>query len=179
MREAGLRDRRTRIARLSEALDRYADARGLFLRALRRGTSNRDPLAEFSEQLAETLFGGKLADNRVQKAYDLVDGENRRVQVKYLSNSGQRWVNEHVIRFDAGVDIYALLIFEDLRPIAMLTFERTRLAEIGTALQKKHAALDMTLQFTQRNFRTILAEAAKFRERGVRVLAAPGWEENR
>jgi len=33
--------------------------------------SNRDPICEFCEHLAQALLGGALADNRVQRDWDL------------------------------------------------------------------------------------------------------------
>jgi hypothetical protein len=46
---------------LLDALDSYRRARQAFLAALDLPASNRDPFAEFSEQLVHALIGGTLA----------------------------------------------------------------------------------------------------------------------
>ena len=49
-------------------------------------TSNRDPLAEFSERLVAALLSGALAPNRVQAGYDVTLPVGGTVQVKYLAD---------------------------------------------------------------------------------------------
>lgn len=55
-----------RAAELLVALEAYRPARQVFLATLGLPASNRDPFAEFSEQLVHALMGGTLAKSRVQ-----------------------------------------------------------------------------------------------------------------
>jgi hypothetical protein len=48
--------------------------------------SCRDPLSEFAELLVARFVDGKLADNRVQKDWDVREADGSRIQVKYLAN---------------------------------------------------------------------------------------------
>jgi hypothetical protein len=85
-----------RAAQLMSALDEYRPARKALLATLGLSASNRDPLAEFGEQLVHDLLGGVLAQSRAQAGHDLVQVDGRKVQVRYLANpSSGPWVNEH------------------------------------------------------------------------------------
>src|SRR5256885_11359936 len=53
-----------RAAELLTALGEYRPARQAFLATLGLPASNRDPFAEFSEQLVHALMGGTLADRK-------------------------------------------------------------------------------------------------------------------
>ena len=81
------------VSELLDAFRVYADARLKFLSQIGRGASCRDPLAEFSEVLVACLLNAKPADSRVQKGYDPIRPNGRRVQVKYLANPQHPWVN--------------------------------------------------------------------------------------
>ena len=96
-----------RIEEMLDALRTYRDARATFLRGLGCDTSNRDPFAEFSERLVAGLLDAELAASRVQKGYDVTTRDGDRVQVRYLANPGDRWVNEHLVDFRADCDRYA------------------------------------------------------------------------
>lgn len=87
----------TRHGDLLAALALYRAARKSLLATIGVDASNRDPLAEFAEQLVAALFDGTLAPNRVQANWDVRAGEVSLVQVKYLSNplGTGAWVNEH------------------------------------------------------------------------------------
>jgi hypothetical protein len=52
-----------------EALGHYRPARQAFLRALDLPDSNRDPFAEFSEQVVHALIGGILAKSTVHAGH--------------------------------------------------------------------------------------------------------------
>ena len=81
-----------------ESLRAYADARRQLLAVMDRSSSCRDPLAEFAEWIVAILLDAEPAVSRVQRGYDLVRRDGRRVQVKYLANTcADRWVNEHAI----------------------------------------------------------------------------------
>lgn len=84
-------------AELLAALNAYRIARQALLIRLGLPSSNRDPLAEFSEHLVAALTGGTLATSRVQARYDLVLGDSTTVQVRYLANPAGPWVNEHLV----------------------------------------------------------------------------------
>ncbi|TDA69365.1 MAG: hypothetical protein D9V47_05535 [Clostridia bacterium] len=77
----------------------YWRARLALLERLGCPHSNRDPLAEFSERLVASLLGGRLAESRVEKGYDVLRPDSGRVQVKYLANPDGTWVNGHTVRF--------------------------------------------------------------------------------
>lgn len=79
---------------LREAFERYSRGRAELLEAIGVSVSNRDPLAEFSEMVIAALLDGEPAKNRVQRGWDVV-AARRRVQVKYLANPADQWVNEH------------------------------------------------------------------------------------
>lgn len=109
---------------LSEQLDnlvRYVRARVELLGTVRPG--NRDPLVEWTERLVAVLLDGDLAASSVQKDWDL-SASGQLVQVRYLANSEDPWVNEHRVESRAGVDAYALVILESFLPSAVLVFPR-------------------------------------------------------
>jgi hypothetical protein len=158
-----------RAAQLLGALGVYRLARQAFLVTLGLPASNRDPLAEFSEQLVHALMGGTLALSRVQADYDLVLLDGTRVQVRYLANRDGAWVNEHLLRRIPGVELYALVLFEAFTAVGVLVFPTADLAAICAALGKRHPRQEATLQFTRRNFRTIRDNPARFQELGIRI----------
>jgi hypothetical protein len=154
-------------AALLVALADYRTARRRFLELLGCAPSNRDPLAEFAERLAQTVLGGEIAANRVQKAYDLVTAEGETVQVRYLANPARRWVNGHVVDFRSGVDLYALLIVEDLDAKVLLVFTRSGLPGLCTAFAKRHAEAGTTFQFLEANYRAMAASPARYQALGL------------
>jgi hypothetical protein len=147
----------------------YRSARVRLLDAIDLGFSNRDPLSEFSEAIVLAQLGGRLAESRVQHGYDLTTEAGERVQVKYLANPPQRWINEHHIKSDGLWDRYALVIYEELRPNRTLVFP-AELGAVGPALGKRHPRQDSELQFTKRNHDQIVAESERFRKLDVDVL---------
>lgn len=148
----------------------YAQVRKHFLSRINLSTSCRDPLAEFSEMFSAVLLEAKIADSRVQKEYDLIRPNGRFVQVKYLCNSSQKWVNEHTIYFNEHVDDYALVIFENLDLRSILIFPRESVSQAARLLQKRHAHQDKSIQFTQRNYKTILVKQDDFSELGIEIF---------
>lgn len=169
--EAGGRDDRKKSdgRELLAALRTYRDARQTFLRVLGCDTSNRDPLAEFAERLAHAILGGAMAPSRVHKHYDLTTDDGRTVQVRYLANPVDKWVNEHVVDFRQGVDLYALLIVEALDARTLLVFERDTVGSVAAALGKKHPDQDTTIQFTRVNYQQLLREEEKLAGLGVQI----------
>lgn len=136
--------------------------------------SNRDPLAEISERLVAALLGGTLAESRVQKGWDLLTSEGNRVQIRYLANPADRWVNEHLVDFRTlDCDSYALVVYEALSPKAVLVFSPGSLEAVGEALGKRHGQRDVTLQFTRRNYLQVLGESDRFAALGVDVAVVP------
>lgn len=159
-------------ARLLTALDTYRLARQQMMTSLGLPRSNRDPLAEWSEQFVCTLLGGALAASRVQAAYDLTAPNGERVQVRYLANPADGWVNEHRVQSVAGVNGYALVLFEAFQPSGVLLFP-AHLSAVCAVLSKRHPAQDVSLQFTRANWQAICAEPSRFAALGVRVWLPP------
>ena len=132
--------------------------------------SNRDPFAEFAERIALAVIGGTMATSRVQKGWDFMDPEGRRVQVRYVANPEGEWVNGHVIDFRGGLcERYALLIVVAFEPKALLVFDAEHLGAVGMALAKRHGDLEHTLQLTQGNLATLVADPKRFEALGVLV----------
>lgn len=165
--------RTSRASELLSALDAYRVARQALLSALGLPVSNRDPLAEFSEHLVAALAGGVLASSRVQAGHDLVLGEGAKVQVRYLANPAGVWVNEHLVHRIAGVDWYALVLFEAFTVVGVLIFPMGELGSICQALGKRHPRQEDALQFTRRNWWTIRDAPDRFRSLGVRLWLPP------
>ena len=148
----------------------YRQARLALLDQIACSGSNRDPLAEFSERLVVSLLGGQLASSRVQKGYDMIGPAGEYIQVKYLANSGTKWVNQQTVTFDADVDAYALVFFIDLRPERVFFFVKGCLATVCQALRKRHPDQDVQLQLTQSNYNQICAERERFKALGLAVF---------
>ena len=151
----------------------YTQSRKKFLAEMGLPTSCRDPFAEFSEILVAKLLDASTARSRVQKGYDLVKSDGRRVQVRYLCNPSQGWVNEHYIYFDNDVDDYALVIIEGLDLSSVLFFPKETIGQVATLLKKRHPKRDRSIQFTQRNYRTIHTNQADFAALGVETYRFP------
>jgi hypothetical protein len=162
-----------RTPELLAALAQYRVARLALLNVLGLPTSNRDPLAEFSEQLVQALMGGTLAASRVQAGHDLVLDDGALVQVKYLANTGALWVNEHPVRAIPGVTWYALVVVENFSVVSVVAFPLATLTAVGAALRKRHPDQDVRLDFTRANFHAIRDNPDRFRELGVRLWLPP------
>ena len=145
----------------------YSEARRQFLRGLGCADSCRDPLSEFAERLVNQQLGGELATSRVQKGYDLVTSDGRRVQVKYLANASRNWRNGHTVAFSGEMDDYAVVFFEDLDVRAIIVFRRETLAQVCAALKKKHPDQDRVLQLGQGDFKRIIGNPDAFEAYGV------------
>jgi hypothetical protein len=158
-----------RLDDLRSALAAYRRGRAAFLNALGCADSNRDPFAEFSERLVAALYDGVLATSRVQKDFDLVTPDGLKVQVRYLANPADRWVNEHRIYFDDDVDRYSLVVFEGLDFKAVLTFSQATLGAVCAALGKRHPDPERQLQLTRRNYWQLLEERDRFADLRVDV----------
>jgi hypothetical protein len=159
-----------RATELLSLMRSYSAARRELLQAIGCNSSNRDPLAEFSEYLMAALLDGELAQSRVQAHYDLTDPSGRGVQVKYLANPSAGWVNEHTVHFGEGVDDYALVFFEDLLPLAAIVFPRATLGAVCRDLGKRHPRQDELLQLTRRNFQHIRSKREAMALHGVRLF---------
>lgn len=159
-----------------DALAVYRDARLNLLRTLGLASSNRDPLAEFSEQFVAALMDGTLAVSRVQQGWDVELPDGAKVQVRYLANSaGARWVNEHLVVRVSDVAWYALVVIEDFAVSGVVVFPTERLVQVAAALGKRHGNTDNTLQFTRANWVSIRDDPALYRRLGCRVLLPPGF----
>ncbi len=158
----------SRAAGLLTALGAYRPSRQAFLTELGLPASNRDPLAEFSEQFVAALTGGTLATSRVQAGHDLALVDDVKVQVRYLANPAGTWVNEHVVRSISGVHWYTLVLLEAFTVTGVLAFPSRSLAPICQALGKRHPRQNETLQLTRRNWWTIRDSPDQFRAHGCK-----------
>lgn len=163
-----------RADELLTALDMYRPARQRLLATLGLPASNRDPFAEFSEQLVHALMGGLLAESRVQIGHDLVLLDGMNVQVRYLANpSSGTWINEHRVYQIPGVELYALVLFEAFQVVAVLVFPLDGLQPICAALGKRHPDQSGQVQFTRRNWLTIREARPLFESLGMRIWLPP------
>lgn len=165
----------TRLETLRNAMAEYARARQAMLAALDLPASNRDPLAEFSEHLVKALVDGAFPASRVQRSYDVIAPDGRKIQVKYLANPPDGWINEHHVVVNDEMDEYAIVFYEALLPVAAIVFAARRISGVCEALGKRHPNQETTIQVTRRNFRAIVTEPAKFAPLGVRVYLEPDW----
>jgi hypothetical protein len=151
---------------------KYREVRLDLLRKLGRADSNRDPLAEFSERLAEVMLGAKRADRREQEGYDLESPDGQKIEVKYVTQVTKKdgsinWKNWHVVQFNDCRDKYALFVFVDLQPRDLFVFSKSGLSAVCKRLMKRHSNQDSTLQFTKTDYQEIKRKPAEFRELGV------------
>jgi hypothetical protein len=165
------------FARVAAASARYVEARKALLAELELGRdSNRDPLAEFAEWLGAGILGGERALTPVQAEWDVETPAGQHVQVKYLANSGDRWVNEHSVRITPAMDADAIVFYDALMPVAVVLMPARRLAEIGQALGNRHPNQETTLQLTRQNYLRLLGDPVVFGALGVPSLARPRLE---
>lgn len=127
-------------------------------------------MAEFAEWVVEKELGVSRASSRVQKGYDLIYDDGRKIQVKYLSNPNSNWRNEHHVKFTSEVDEFALVVFEAHRLVAILILPATSIQDVCLVLKKRHPNQETGLQLTRRNFLTLMERQEEFKRYGVRVL---------
>ena len=151
----------------------YSEARRQFLQTLGCDDSCRDPLSEFAERLVRQQLGGTLATSRVQKGYDLVTPDGRRVQVKYLANPPGRWRNGHPVVFTNEMDDYAVVFFEALDVRAIILFRRETLSGVCEALKKRHPNQDRVLHVYQADFNKLIHNPEAFEAHGVTCFLPP------
>ena len=157
-----------------EDFKNYRETRRNLLEKLDRPDSNRDPLAEFSEKLAETILKAKRAGRREQKGFDLEGPSGEKIEVKYVAQVTNKdgtinWKNWHTVKFNEYRDKYALVVFVDLLPRHMFVFSKHKIGDLCQALGKKHPQQDTTLQFTKTSYHTIVENQEKFKNLGVVV----------
>jgi len=145
----------------------YSEARRQFLKTLGCHDSYRDPLSEFAERLVCQQLGGTMAGSRVQKGYDLVTPDGRRVQVKYLANPSGPWRNGHAVMFSGEMDDYAVVFFEGPEVRAIIVFRRETLGSVCLELKKRHPNQDSVLQLTQADFNKLILDQKLFAKLGV------------
>ena len=150
-----------------KSLGSYSKERRRFLKSISWTDSNRDPFSVASEIIVRHLLGGELARNQVQKGWDLIDATGRKVQVKYLANAGEKWTNEHHVKFPDGVDIFALVVFEQHAPRSILLFNKAHIAMLCDRLGKRHKNQDSEIQFTQVNYRSVLEEEIRLEQESL------------
>ena len=140
------------------------------LKAIGIPYSCRDPLSEFSEKIVAILLNAKTPKSRVQKGYDLETSDGTRIEVKYLSNPKDNWINWHVITFNEFRDKYALVYYEELSPKGVFVFQKEGLDKVCKALGKRHGNTETELQFTINNYRDLTSNPDKFRNIGVEIF---------
>lgn len=166
---AGFAPRPT-YADLLAAWSPYRWARRGVLESIGVQQSFRDPLGEFAEVLVARLVGGRLAANRVQKAWDVASPMGA-IQVKYLANpSDGGWPNWHTVAPTEGMDWYALVLFLDLVPTAVYMFPRADLGRICGALGKRHGNQGSTVQFTKTNHEAMSANPECYEALGMKIF---------
>jgi len=158
-----------RLKNLLDLFEEYRSKRLHLLSMIGIPDSCRDPLSEFSEVLVARLLNAKPAKSRVQKGYDLITPQGEKVEVKYLSNPKDRWINWHIVTFNEMRDKYALVYYEDLKPKAVFIFPRNNLDKICKALGKRHGKTDTELQFTKTNYLDLTTNPNRFRRLGVDI----------
>lgn len=158
-------------ADLQETWALYREARLNLLSAMGMPQSCRDPRSEYAEVLVAHLVGGTLADNRVQKDWDVREPNGDRIQVKHLANAATGgWVNWLTIEPNDGMEWLAIVLFLDLSPVAVYMFPSGDLTPICQALRKRHGDQAKKLEFTKTNHRDISADPAKYEALGMRVF---------
>jgi len=162
----------SRTSDLLDALAIYRSARQTLLATVGVSLSNRDPLAEFAEAFVAALIGGALATNRVQAAWDIQAPDGSLIQVKYLANTANSGINEHLVRRLPGVDWYTLVLIEDFEVVGVLAFPPD-LTAICAALRKKHPYQGEQLQFTRRNWLSIRDNTKRYASLGMRIWLPP------
>ncbi len=105
----------------------------------------------------------------MQKGYDVTTAEGARVQVRYLANPGDRWVNERLVDFRADCDRCALVVVEAFDPKSVIVVDRTTISDVCAALGKRHPNQDVAPQLTRRNYRQLLGDQM-FEALGVVVI---------
>jgi hypothetical protein len=104
-------------------------------------------------------------------SFRLSGTEGRRVQVRYLANPLGPWVNGHLVDFRGnGCDLCVLVIFEGLDVKSLVVFNHAHMAEVGSALSKRHPDQENTLQLGQANYRAIVSAPERFAQLGVQVF---------
>jgi hypothetical protein len=109
----------------------------------------------------------------VQAGHDLGLLDGRTVQVRYLANPGETWVNEHLVHRIPGVDLYALVVFQQFAIVGVLVFPTGGLSGICAALGKRHPRRDEQLQFTRQNWWAIRNDVQRFRALGMQIWLPP------
>ena len=104
--------------------------------------SNRDPLSELTETVVARLLDGVPAKSRVNKGWDLQRSDGSTVEVKYVANGSNSWINGHDIRFPAGRDEHALVVIVDLVPQVLLVFDQASATRCYEGLNKRHERHD-------------------------------------
>ena len=100
----------------------------------------------------------------------MIRKNGRLVQVRYLSNPADHWRNEHNIHFSQGLDDSGLRIFEKLALQSVLVFPKETYEKVAKLLGKRHGKQDTSIQFTRKNYLTILEEPSKFTYLNVEIF---------
>jgi hypothetical protein len=131
-------------------------------------------VAEYSEWLVAKQLGAVLSTSRVQKGYDMIGPDGRKIQVRYLANPSTFWRNEHHIRFTAEMDDYAVVFYEGMELRAAIIFRRETLAAVCSKLKKRHPSQWTVLQLTRLDYLKIVGDSAGFESIGVRCYMPKG-----
>ncbi len=159
----------SRVVSVVDRFDAYLKAQQAIQTAPDRPISSRDPFAEFSERLVAAWLGGELTDGG-QSTYDVIDGEERPVQVRWLAHPTGEWVNEFPIRFVPGVDRFALVFISASLFAGALCLDRAFVPQVSAELGKLHAQQGTTFSLSQADWQTLVAERVRFEPLGISLL---------
>jgi hypothetical protein len=116
----------------------YVAVRKQLLESVEAEGSNRDPLAELAERMAAVLLDAVPAKSRVNKGWDVRRRDGRTVEVKYVANSSDSWVNGHDVSFPPGRDEHALVVIVNLVPQFLLVFNEVSATRCYEGMKKSH-----------------------------------------
>jgi hypothetical protein len=162
--------------RILAAFEVYRQSRRHLLAMLGPADSQRDPLSDVGEWLVVELLGGKLAANRVQRGHDIISPKGERIQVKTLANPLNINRNSVPVEFKKGVDLFAVVLFEDFLPRLVIVFRRGSLGLLNQVLgnRPRKNNPELRLELNPRHIPTVLARPESLTELGVQVFDPGG-----
>ena len=151
----------------------YCEARRELLKAVGVSDSCRDPLAEFAEWIVARWTNGRLADSRVERGYDVISSDGRKLQIKCLSNPAHVARNGIVVRIPPEADDFVVVWYKDLTLQAIVLMPRKSFADVYTRLGKRHSEPGERLDLYEADIDRMLKSHTEFTSLGVRI-----WKPN-
>lgn len=164
------------ISEVWSVFEEYREARLKLLAAIGPSDSQRDPLTDLGEWLVYRLMGGTLAPSRTQRGHDVISPTGERVQVKTLANPAGVDRNAVGVEFKEGVDRFAVVLFEDFVPRAVVIFRRGSLRELNRVLGNRPTKADpeVTLSLRLRHVALLLSDSGALASLGIEVFHPAG-----